>query len=263
MPQDPRTALVTGAARGIGAAIAGRLGRRGCAVICVDVDEAALTEAVATLRRDGVSAEACALDLADPDTLRHLADTLRHLADRAWPADRLDVLINAAGVIDPTPTARFDPDRYRHVLAVNLDAAVRLTLALADRLAASPAGRVLNIASIHGFRAAEDSLAYAVSKGGLINATRALAIDLAGRGILVNALAPGFVDTAMARLPDGSKEYDTDWFRSIYLEHRRLPLGRPAQPEEVAAAAEFFVSPDNSYVTGQVLAVDGGLTATF
>lgn len=256
MSQDPRSALVTGAARGIGAAIAGRLGRAGCVVTCVDIDESALAQTVDALRRDGVSAEAWALDLTDPDTFRRLAD-------REWPAGRLDVLINSAGVIDPTPTARFDPERYRQVLAVNLDAAIRLTLALADRLAASPAGRVLNIASIHGFRAAEDSLAYAVSKGGLINATRALAIDLAGRGILVNALAPGFVDTAMARLPDGSKEYDTDWFRSIYLEHRRLPLGRPAQPEEIAAAAEFFVSPDNSYVTGQVLAVDGGLTATF
>lgn len=256
MSQDPRTALVTGAARGIGAAIAARLGRSGHAVTCVDVDERALTETVTALTGDGIRATAVPLDLA-------ASDAAHRLAALAWPGDRLDVLVHSAGLIDSTPTARFDPERYRRVLAVNLDAAVAITLALADRLARSGAPRVLNIASVHGFRAAEDSLAYAVSKGGLVNATRALAVDLAGRGILVNALAPGFVDTAMARLPDGSKEYDTDWFRSVYLGHRKLPLGRPAQPDEIAAVAEFFVSPQNSYVSGQILAVDGGLTATF
>jgi 3-oxoacyl-[acyl-carrier protein] reductase len=119
---------------------------------------------------------------------------------------------------------------------------------------------VLNIGSIQGFQAQAGALAYAVSKGGVHNLTRALAVDLAAHGVLVNALAPGFIDTPMAVLPDGSNELDSDWFQSIYVDHGRIPLRRAGKPDEVAAAAEFFVSIDNTYVTGAVLTVDGGMT---
>ena len=96
-----------------------------------------------------------------------------------------------------------------------------------------------------------------------MNMTRGLACDLADDGILVNALAPGFVDTPMALFSDGSSEYDSEWFRNIYVKHGRIPLRRPGRADEVAEAALFFCSSANSYVTGQILAVDGGMTATF
>jgi NAD(P)-dependent dehydrogenase (short-subunit alcohol dehydrogenase family) len=107
------------------------------------------------------------------------------------------------------------------------------------------------------------SLAYGASKGGLVNATRILACDLAPLGIRVNAVAPGFIDTPMARFPDGTSEHDTDWFRDIYIRWGRIPLRRPAPPEEVAGPILFLCSAAASYVTGHVLVVDGGLTATF
>jgi NAD(P)-dependent dehydrogenase (short-subunit alcohol dehydrogenase family) len=122
---------------------------------------------------------------------------------------------------------------------------------------------VLMVSSIQGLVATTDTLAYAASKGGVLAATRALAADLADDGVLVNALAPGFVDTPMAVLPDGSTEYDTDLFRDVYVRHGKVPLRRPARPEEIAEAAAFLCSERNSYLTGSVLTADGGLTAVF
>ena len=115
-----------------------------------------------------------------------------------------------------------------------------------------------------GARGSRDALAYSTAKGGIINMTRALACDLGTDGIVVNAIAPGFIDTRMALLPDGSgHEHETEWFQDIYIKHRRIPLGRAGQPDDVAAAAMFFCGDDCRYVTGQILMVDGGVSATF
>jgi NAD(P)-dependent dehydrogenase (short-subunit alcohol dehydrogenase family) len=261
MSQTARRALVTGAASGIGAAIAQRLAASGAVVDCLDIDTEGLELVVSAIASAGGSATAHVVDVSDlASRTAYLDSTARDAPGRDAV---LDILVNAAGIVDETDVADFDPERYRQLISVNLDGAVALTLAVLPRLRASAAARILNIASIQGYLGAANSLAYAISKGGLVNATRALAIDLASDGILVNALAPGFIDTPMARLADGTTEYDTEWFRSVYLQHAKLPLGRPGTAEEVAAVAEFFVSPDNGYVTGQILAVDGGVTATF
>jgi 3-oxoacyl-[acyl-carrier protein] reductase len=254
MPEQARSALVTGAASGIGQAIARRLVSSGHSVVLVDVHADRLAAVGAELGQPTL-----VLDIADAASIeRGIASiTTDH------GIDVLDVLVNAAGIADAGPTTELDVASYRRVLAVNLDGMVALTLGLLPLLRASSAGRVLNIGSVQGLASAADTLAYATSKGGVHAFTRSLAVDLASDGVLVNALAPGFVDTPMARFPDGSSEYDTEWFRDVYITHGRLPLRRPAEADEVAAVAEFFVSPLNTYVTGQVIAVDGGLGATF
>ncbi len=257
MRKHGRSALVTGAGSGIGAAIATALARENLAVACADRDLDAAEQTAAFIRSAGGSAAAFQVDISDDVAVAAMPALV---ADALGP---VDVLVNNAGIGGEAPTGSVGIDDVRSVLRVNLEGSVAVTLAFLPHLRQSASGRILNIASIQGFRGARDSLAYGASKGALVNLTRGLACDLADDGILVNALAPGFVDTPMARLPDGRTEYETDWFQSIYVENARIPLRRPAGPDEIAQAALFFCSPQNTYVTGQVLAVDGGMTATF
>jgi 3-oxoacyl-[acyl-carrier protein] reductase len=252
-----RVALVTGAGSGIGAAIAHRLSDDGVKVICADISATTAERTAEDIRRLGGAATALTLDISSDDQVAGVP---------AWieaEVGALDILVNNAGIGGETPTADLDIEAIRRVLEVNLEGTLALTLAVRLLLIKSKAPRILNVSSIQGFRGAKDSLAYGASKGALINATRGLATDLADEGILVNSLAPGFIDTAMALLADGTSEYDSSWFQTIYIENSRIPLRRPGTAAEVAEAAVFFCSPGNTYVTGQTLTVDGGMTATF
>ena len=122
--------------------------------------------------------------------------------------------------------------------------------------------RIVNITSIHGRFGEEETLSYDTAKGGLEQATRTLAIELSREGVLVNAVAPGFVATRMS-VVDGVDELESEWFREIYIRHGKLPLRRYAEPAEIAAHVAWLASDANTYVTGQVLTVDGGVTVTF
>ncbi|MBN9028773.1 MAG: hypothetical protein BGO05_21925 [Rhizobiales bacterium 63-7] len=256
-PLGGRRALVTGAARGIGAAIGAELARRGASLLLADIDGAQLEETAAALRAGGAEVGTLACDLTAPDVPAQLAGI-------ASEAGGLDILVNNAAILDATPLRELSRARYAQVQEINQNAALWMVQACAPLLARSGRGRVVNIASIMGIRGAADSLPYAVAKGGVVNMTRALSVDLAADGILVNCICPGFVDTRMALLPDGSgHEHDTEWFRDVYIRHGRIPLRRPAPPEEIARAAMFFCGDDCSYVTGQILLVDGGISATF
>ena len=247
MGADRRRALVTGGANGIGAAIAELLVDRGVEVIVADRD----TSVMATAARIG--ATGLLLDVAHAESVADLQGIVA-----------LDVLVNSAAI---APSATLDVahllDTMRSTVEVNVVGVAAVVAAVLPQLRLSDSARILNIGSIQGFAAQADAVAYATSKGALHSLTRSLAVDLARHGILVNALAPGFVDTAMARLADGTSEYETDWFRSVYIEHGRIPLRRPAEAREIAEAAEYFVSERNTYVTGATVPVDGGLLATF
>ncbi|TIW88701.1 MAG: SDR family oxidoreductase [Mesorhizobium sp.] len=253
-----RSAIVTGAARGIGQAIARRLAMEGANVVVADIDIKEAEEVAASLRASGFGARACEVDIAETSALEKF---VRVVTDDVGSCD---ILVNNAAVLDASKTSELTIERYRDVMRVNLDGALGLTLKLLPLLKQSSCARVVNVASIMGIRGSRDSIPYSTAKGGLINLTRCLACDLADQGILVNAIAPGFVDTRMALLPDGSgHEHETDWFQAVYIKHGRIPMRRAGTATDIANAAYFLCSDDASYVTGQVLLVDGGASATF
>lgn len=238
----PLRSLVTGAANGIGQAIADRLRERGDVVLGLD-------------REPGV--EILLVDLAVPD------ERERAIAEAAERLGGIDVLVNVAGIYRPGSIHDSTLEAWREVWAVNLDAALHLMHLAAPGMMERGFGRIVNITSVHARSAQPRSLAYDVAKAGLEAATRSVALDLAAHGVLANAVAPGFVRTRMSLDPDGGDETDTDAFRQQYVASGRLPLGRSAMPTEIAPAVDWLSSRDNSYITGQVLTVDGGLTMTF
>ena len=255
MVSSSSTALVTGAASGIGSAVARILAAGGAHVACIDSNETGLAETVAQISAAGGSAVPIVLDLTDAAAVSELV--------ASTALDGLEQVALCAGVYRYTPVDGFSVEAYRAVIDVNLTAPVTLLMALVPRLRIAATPRVVTVSSIHSGFAEIGSSAYAISKAGLVAATRALAVELAADGVLVNSIAPGFIDTRMAILADGSSEYDSEQFIDVYLRHGKLPLGRPGTPVEVAAVAKFLLSAENGYITGHVLVVDGGVTATF
>jgi NAD(P)-dependent dehydrogenase (short-subunit alcohol dehydrogenase family) len=235
-----RHALVTGAANGIGRAVAERLRAEGARVSGVDLEPGAEHR----------------FDLAETGSLDGL---VARVEETAGP---VDVLCSVAGVVVPVWAVDLELDAYRRVLAVNLDAPLFLASRCARGMVQRGYGRILSVTSIHGQRGEERGLPYDASKAGLEGATRTLAIELGPHGVLVNALAPGFVNTRMS-VHDGVNELETEAFRQVYVDHRKLPLRRAAEPEEIAAHAAWLCSEENTYLTGQVITVDGGVTITF
>jgi len=253
-----RIAVVTGGAQGIGFGIANRLAEEGAIVVIADIKEATANEAAARIRNSGGDASAFAVDIGDDAKVAALA---AHV-DKAH--GRCEILVNNAAVSDGTGIETMTMARYHEVIRVNQDGAVRMSLAFVPLLKKGRGGkRILNIASIMGVRGWPDAIPYSTAKGAIVNFTRALAADLAPHDIMVNALAPGFVNTPMSIQPDGSHEYDSDWFRDIYVKYGRIPLRRFGNPDDMAGPAFFLCSDDARYVTGQILMVDGGASATF
>ena len=235
-----RHALVTGAANGIGRAVAERFRAEGAVVSGVDREQGAEFQ----------------FDLADTEGLPALVDEVE--AEHG----PVEVLVSVAGVFEPARAVEMTLDSYRRVLAVNLDAPIVLAQRCGRGMAERGYGRILSVTSIHGEFGEELSLSYDASKAGLNGATRTLAIELGPQGVLVNALAPGFVRTRMS-VVEGQDELESDWFKTVYLENRKLPLRRAAEPPEIAAHAAWLCSEENTYLTGQIVRVDGGVTVTF
>lgn len=255
---DGKRVLITGAARGIGAACALELAAQGAAVLIVDIDGEEVNTRADALKRSGYAVEAATVDVTDAEQIQALAARV----EERWQG-QLDVLVNNAAILDGTSLDELTRERFLQVQDVNQNSVLWMTLAMRPFLRRSNAARVVNVASILGVVGTPDCVSYASAKGGVINMTRALAVDLADDGILVNSICPGFVDTRMALLPDGSgHEHETDWFKDIYIKYGRIPLKRAAQPADIARALAFFCGDGCGYVTGQYLMVDGGVSST-
>lgn len=247
-----RKVLIAGSSSGIGKATAVRFATEGCDVCLTARREKELLAIV-----DGLPAGdhlVCAGDSADPATTEAIASLVR---DR-W--DRLDVLVNSVGVWLAGDAIDTPMGQWRQPLDTLVNVAVNLTRTAVPLMI--DGGRIIHITSIHGERGEADVSSYSMAKAAINQYCRALAVELAPRGILVNAIAPGFIETPMSMM-DGVSELETDWFRKYYQEGHLLPLKRAGQPEEVAGVAWFLAGPDATYITGQVLTVDGGLTTTF
>lgn len=241
-----KVAIVTGAGRGIGLATVNRFLAEGWRVALLDIDEAALDAAMARIGRPEATV-ALRCDVADVDGVRAAVQ------QAAAHFGRLDALVNNAGTAVFKPILETTPEEWSRVIAVNLTGPFLATQAAAPIMAETGGGAVVNITSISGLRASTLRVAYGTSKAGLAHLTKQQAVELAALGIRVNAVAPGPVDTAMA------KAVHTPEIRRDY--HDAIPLNRYGLEEELAEAIFFLCSDRASYLTGQVIAVDGGFDA--
>lgn len=248
MSMDGRVAIVTGGAGGIGAATARALAEAGARVVVADLDGAAGGELAGEI--GGLFVRADVRLAADAERMAAAA------VDR-WGA--LSILVNNAGVMLSRSTFDTSEEEWDRVLGVNLKGAWLCTRAVAPHMRRAGGGAVVNVASNAGLVGFPDAAAYCASKGGLANLTKAMALDGAPFGIRVNAVCPGHTRTPMA---DGfvSSHDDPEAFVREFVE-RRHPLGRMAEPDEIARCIRFLASDEASFVTGAVLAVDGGFTA--
>jgi NAD(P)-dependent dehydrogenase (short-subunit alcohol dehydrogenase family) len=249
-----RLALVTGAARGIGQAIADLLAANGARVVYTDVDAAGAARAAAA----SANGQAAALDVTDADQVEAVVGAV------AREHGRLDVLVNNAGVntlAHRVPIDQFPEQEWDRIVAVDLRGVFLVSRAAARVMRGRKWGRIVNIASVAGLVPLRLQCPFVAAKAGVVNLTRAMALELGTDGILVNALAPGSTLTEGTRqLFYGEGGMYRDSVQKM-LDH--IPLGRPGTPEEIAQAALFLAAPESSYVNGAVLTVDGGWTAGY
>lgn len=176
---------------------------------------------------------------------------------------RLDILVNNAGIFYPSDFLTTTFEDWQHAVEVMYFGSFRCSQAAAQAMVArGQGGRIVSISSVNGFLGAAQSSHYNTAKGAINQLTRCLAVELAPHDILVNGVAPGFVNTAMA-IVDGVSEHETGDFKQFYVGKRRIPLARPSEPGEIAEVVAFLCSPRCTYITGHTIVVDGGLTITF
>lgn len=244
MSLEGRTALVTGASQGIGRACAITLAKAGVRVALAARNEAKLAEVAAEIRGGGGAAEVFAIDLASEESIRAGAKAVQA------QLGNVDILVNNAGITKDGLTLRMKRADWDDVIATNLTGTFLLTQALMSGMVRARWGRIVNISSVVGETGQAGQANYSASKAGLIGLTKSLARELASRGITVNAVAPGYIETAMTAALDEKQ-------RSAMVGH--IPLGRAGSDQDIANAVRFLASEEAAYVTGHVLDVNGGM----
>ncbi|MFN7471860.1 MAG: SDR family NAD(P)-dependent oxidoreductase [Roseiflexaceae bacterium] len=250
-----QTAIVTGAGSGIGRACAHQLAAKGHAVVVADINEAAARSVVAEIVQAGGRATALQADV------RHDAQRMVDAAVQTYGA--LDILVNNAGIFYPADFLTTPFEDWHRAVDVMFYGATKCSRAAAQQMVAQGGGgQIVNISSVNAFLGAPLSSHYNTAKGAIDQLTRCLAVELAPHRILVNGVAPGFVETPMA-VVDGVNEHSTQDFKQFYVQRRRIPLARPAEPDEIATVVTFLAEGTATYLTGHTIVVDGGLTVTF
>jgi NAD(P)-dependent dehydrogenase (short-subunit alcohol dehydrogenase family) len=255
MSEIGKVALVTGAARGIGRAVAEALARDGAAVVVADLPSSNGEATAAALRSQGQQALFVAADVRDGADLM-VAAALDNFG-------RLDILVNNAGIYYTADALTTPFDEWMRAVEVIYHGAFLCSRAAARVMVErGTPGRIVNVSSINAFLGLLQSSHYNTAKGAVDQLTRCLAVEWAPYGILVNGVAPGYVDTPMS-VVDGVNELESEEFQEIYVRRRRIPLARAAQPGEIAEVVSFLASERCTYMTGHTIVVDGGLSITF
>lgn len=244
---EGRVAVITGGGQGIGLAIAERLAREGARVVLADVNEETANAGAEHIKETGAEALGMAVDVSDHDSAEHMADSV------VEQCGSLDILVNNAGIVRDTLLMRMSEDQWDSVISVNLKGTYNCTQAVTRPrlpMMRNRWGRIISMASVIGLMGNAGQGNYAASKAGIIALMKSVAKELGTRGITANAVAPGYIETAMTEaLPQETR----DWFLT------NIPLGRGGTPEDVARAVAFLASEEAAYITGQVINVDGGM----
>jgi 3-oxoacyl-[acyl-carrier protein] reductase len=249
--------MITGAGQGLGRSVALEMAGEGAIVALLERNPATLGAVEAEIAAAGGTARSFALDVTDYDSYGSaVGSVIREFG-------RIDALVNNAAINPPARTILQDTlEDWRRTIAINLESVYMGSKLVAPHMVERKSGRIIHIASIQGFAASGEVGAYNAAKGGIIALTRSMAVELGPYGILVNAVAPGFMSTPMSII-NGVNETETPEFLEWYVKKGKIPLRRTGYPEDVSGTVIFLASSYCRYMTGQLLVVDGGLMSTF